>query len=94
MKLTSLALIVAFATGMAVPAYAAMDKAQMDTMKAELDKAGKTDESRMAFWKGMAPDRQAFWKEQCNTGEVASLPQKEIESRGDIPSFCKAINKP
>jgi len=94
MKLTNLALIMAFAAGLAgSPAYAAMDQAQMDAMKADMDKAGKTDEARLAFWKGMAPDRQAFWKEQCNTGEVASLPQNEIEKRGDIPSFCKAINK-
>ena len=68
MKLTNLALIVAFATGMAAPAYAAMDQTQMDAMKADMDKAGTADKSRMAFWKGMAPDRQAFWKEQCNTG--------------------------
>ena len=93
MKLTNLALIAAFAVGMAAPAYAASDQAQMDAMKAEMDKAGKTDKDRMAFFKGMPADRQAFWKEQCNTSEVASLSQGEIERRGDIPSFCKAIMK-
>ena len=93
MKLTHIALIVAFAAGMAAPAYAAMDQAQMDAMKAEVDKAGTTDEARTAFWKGMAPDRQAFWKEQCNTPEITSLSGGEIERRGDIPSFCKAIMK-
>jgi len=93
MKLTHIALIVAFAAGMAAPAYAAMDQAQMDAMKAEVDKAGTTDEARTAFWKGMAPDRQAFWKEQCNSPEISTLSQGEIERRGDIPSFCKAIMK-
>src|SRR5436309_15340925 len=88
MKLTNLALIAAFAAGMVSPAFAAMDQKQMDAMKAEMDKAGKTDEARMAFFKGMTAERQSFWKEQCKTGEVASLPQKEIEVRGDIPSFC------
>ena len=78
---------------MAAPAYAAMDKAQMDAMKADMDKAGTTDESRMAFFNSLPNDRQAFWKDQCNTGEVASLPQNELESRGDIPSFCKTIMK-
>ena len=93
MKLTNLALIVAFAAGMVSPAFAAMDQKQMDAMKVEMDKAGKTDEARMAFFKGMAAERQAFWKEQCNTAEVTSLSQSEIEKRGDIPSFCKAVMK-
>jgi hypothetical protein len=95
MKLTNLALIVAFAAGMAVPAYAAtkMDKAQEEAMKAEMAQAGATDEARMAYFKGLSADKQASWKKQCNTAEFTSLSEDEIKSRGDIPSFCKAILK-
>ena len=46
----------------------------------------------MAFWKTMKPERQTAWKEQCNSGELSTLSQSEIDKRGDIPSFCKSIN--
>ena len=92
MKLTQIAFVAVLSTAFVGPAFAAMSQAEMDAMKSEMTSAGKTDQERVAFWKTMKPERQAAWKAQCNSGELSSLSQSEIENRGDIPSFCKSIN--
>ena len=92
MKLAQIALVAVLSAAFVGPAFAAMTQADMDMMKTEADKAGKTDESRMAAWKTMTPERQAAWKTECSSAEATSMPASDVANRGDIPSFCKVIN--
>ena len=78
-----IALVAVLSCGLVGPAVAAMTQAEMDAMKAEIAASGKTDEERMAYWKTMKPDRQAAWKAECNSGEIASMSESEKENRGD-----------
>ncbi len=93
MNLTQITLVAVLSAAFLGPAFAAqsMSQAEMDALKGEVTQAGKTDQERMAFWKTMKPDRQAAWKTECASAEVGSMSQKDIEIRGDIPSFCKSV---
>ena len=92
MKFRQIALVAALSAAFVVPALAdQVSQAEMDALKSEVTQAGKTDQQRVAFWKTMKPERQAAWKTECVSAEVGSMSQKDIEIRGDIPSFCKTI---
>jgi hypothetical protein len=93
MKLAQITLVAVLSAAFIGPAFAAasISQAEMDALKSEVTQAGKTDQQRMAFWKTAKPDRQAAWKTECASAEVGSMSQKDIEIRGDIPSFCKSL---